>query len=215
MDIIWHGHSCVTLKGEDATIVCDAYSGLGSKLPALKADIATYGDHLAEEKGERAEVEGARVFDWPGEFESTGVSMEGFSAARHAKEGNQKGEDVNIYVFAIDGIKVCHLSGLSHPVSPEVLDHIGDVDVLLLPVGGGPVMDAKTAMDVMESVEPRVCVPYYHNAADSSLEIGGVEAFLKEVGALNIEEEKKFTLKGRSALPEGNMTFVKLAPQLG
>ena len=47
MDIIWHGHSCFTLKGDSATVIVDPYDGLGPKLPALKGDIVTYGDELA------------------------------------------------------------------------------------------------------------------------------------------------------------------------
>ncbi len=116
MDIIWHGHSCFTLKGKNATIVTDPYEGLGTKLPKLKADIMTLSDELAEQKGSVADVDGeAKLLDWPGEFEVSGVSIEAFSAERFNKgeEVNGKG-NVNIFVFVIDEVKICHLSGLAH-----------------------------------------------------------------------------------------------------
>lgn len=213
MDIIWHGHSCFTIKGEEAIIVTDAYDGLGSSVPKVKADIVTFGDELAGKEAEQTSYEGAKVIDWPGEFEVSGVAIEGFSADRFAREGGVEGENVTVYVFAVDGIKICHLSGLAHELSAELLDHIGDVDILLLPVGGKAVLDGKKAHSVVESIEPRVVIPMYYSATNSKLEIGGAEEFLKAVGKTELAAEKKYTVKGKSALPDGLMEFVKLDPQ--
>jgi L-ascorbate metabolism protein UlaG (beta-lactamase superfamily) len=213
MDITWHGHACVTIKGEDATIVCDPYEGLGNKLPKFKADIVTFGDALAEEKGTKVQVEGdPKILDWPGEFEVNGVAIEGVSASHSAKEGSQEGENVTVYVFVVDGIKICQLGGLSHELSVEALDRIGDVDVLLLPVGGGDVMDAKRAQKIMDTIEPRIVVPIYHSAAPSDLNISGSGEFLKLVGKTEQATESKLTIKGRSSLPEGIMIYTLLDP---
>jgi len=214
MDITWHGHSCFTIKGNNATIVVDPYEGLGTKLPSFnKVNILSFGDVLAGKEGSRMEIEGAKLLDWPGEFEVSGVAIESFSAEEHAKSGGAEGEDAKIFVFAIDGIKVCHLSGLSHELSDELLDHIGDVDVLLIPVGGKVVLDGKRAHSVVESIEPRVVIPMYYSATESKLELGGAEEFLKAVGKTELEAVNKFSVKGKSALPDGIMEFVKLDPQ--
>lgn len=215
MDIIWHGHSCFTIKGENATIVTDPYNGLGTKLPKLTANIVSVGDKLAETTGELAPVEGdPKVLDWPGEFEVSGVSIEAFSADRHAKEGGLEGENVNLFVFAIDGIKVCHLSGLAHDLSDELLERIGDIDVLLLPVGGAEVLDAKVAQSVMDSIEPRVVIPMYTSETPTNFNIGGPEEFLKLVGKTELAAEAKYSVKGRSALPGDQTEFVRLEPKL-
>ncbi|MFT7183954.1 MAG: L-ascorbate metabolism protein UlaG (beta-lactamase superfamily) [Oceanicoccus sp.] len=213
MDITWHGHSCFTIKGESVTIVTDAYEGLGSKLPKLSAKILTFGDALAGKEGTKLEIEGAKVLDWPGEFEVSGVGIEGFNAADNAKEGGAEGEDVNIFVFSVDGIKICHLSGLAHELSDDLLNHVGDIDILLLPVGGTVVLDGKRAKGVLESIEPRIVIPMYYSATESKLEIGGAEEFLKLVSKTELEAVKKFSVKDRSDLPDGLMEFVKLEPQ--
>lgn len=211
MDIIWHGHSCFTIKGKDATVVTDPYEGLGNKLPKLKAEIVMLGDQLAAKKGKVAEVEGEpKVLDWPGEFEVSGVGIEAFSAKRHAKDDDPEGENAVIFIMVVDDIKICHLSGLSHELTDDLLEHIGDVDVLLLPVGGGAVLDGKTAQSVLESVEPRVVIPMYFADGDSDLEIGGAADFLKAVGKTDLQPEAKFNIRGRGSLPEDNMQFVLL-----
>ena len=210
MDITWHGHSCFTIKGKGATIVTDPYDGLGTTLPKLKADIVSLGDELAEQKGEIAAVDGEpKTLDWPGEFEVSGIAIESFSADRFAKNGGAAGSNVNVFIFAVDGVKVCHLSGLAHELSDELLDHIGDVDILLLPVGGEDVLDGKTAQKVMEAVEPRVVIPMYYSAGDSKLKIKGPEAFLKAVGKTELKAIEKYSIE-KSNLTDGVMEFVVL-----
>ncbi len=201
MDIIWHGHSCFTIKGKDATIVTDPFEGLGPKLPKLKADIVSLSG-----EGEMAEVEGTpKILNWPGEFEVSGVAIESLCPDK---------EPLNIFIFAIDGIKICHLSYLSHELSDEMLDHIGEVDILMVPVGGGEVMDGKTAQKVVEAIEPRVFIPMLHAATETNLKIKGIEDFLKAVGKTEKEAVEKYSVSSRSALLEGDMEFVLLNPKL-
>ena len=91
MDITWHGHSCFTIKGKDATIVTDPFEGLGPQLPKLKANIVSYGE------GEIPEIEGdLKYWIGPGEFEISNVPIESFSP---------NGEPINIFIFVLDGIK--------------------------------------------------------------------------------------------------------------
>ncbi len=216
MDITWHGHSCFTIKGKDATVITDPYEGLGSSLPKLNADIITLGDELAEEKGSVAEIEGdPKILDWPGEFEVSNVAIEAFSADKFAKNGGPEGVNVNIFIFVVDGVKVCHLSGLAHELSDELLDHIGDVDVLLLPVGGGDVLAGKAAQKVMEEIEPRLVIPMYFTTDKSKLNIKGPEEFLKTVGKTELKAIDNHSIAGKSSLSDGVMEFVLLAPQTG
>lgn len=200
MDIIWHGHSCFTLKGKDATIVTDPFK-LGAVLPKLKANIVTLSG-----EGKMEEVDGEpKVLDWPGEFEVSDVAIVSLAP---------NGGESNIFTFALDGIRICHLGYLSAEISDEVIDQIGDVDVLLLPVGGEIVLDGKLAQKVMEAIEPRVVIPMLYSATDSDLKLSGAEEFLKAVGKTELEARDKYTLGGRSALPDGNMEFVILTPKL-
>lgn len=200
MDIIWHGHSCFTIKGKDATIVTDPFTDLGTKLPKLKADIVSVSG-----EGEVAEVEGAKVLNWPGEFEVSNVAIEAICPL---------GENLSIFIFALDGIKICHLSNLSHELNEELIDKIGEVDVLMIPVGGSEVLDGKAAQKVVEAIEPRVVIPMLYAATDTKLNIGGAAEFLKAMGKTQVEPMEKFSLGARSSLPEDRMEFVLLAPKL-
>lgn len=201
MDIIWHGHSCFTIKGKDATIVTDPYTGLGVNLPKLKANIVS----LAGE-GEIAEVEGdPMVLDWPGEYEVSNVSIESICPL---------GDETNIFVFTLDGLRIAHLGYLSHELSDEILEKLGEIDILLAPVGNTAVMDGKMAQKVAESIEPRIVIPMLYAATESKLGLKGPEEFLKAVGKIGLEAQAKLTAGARSTLPQGTTEFVLLEPQL-
>lgn len=201
MDFTWHGHSCFTIKGKDATVLIDPFEGLGPKLPKLKADII-----ILSGQGETSEIEGnPKLIDWPGEFEISNVAIETFNPNEDAH---------TICIFSLDGIKICHLSYLSHELSDEIIEHIGDIDVLLIPVGGSEVLDGKTAQKVVEEIEPRLVIPMLYAATETKLKIKGAEDFLKAMGRADKESQEKFSVNGRSALPEDNMELVLLSPKL-
>lgn len=201
MDITWHGHSCFTIKGKDATVVTDPFEGLGVKLPKLKADIVSVSG-----EGEIAEVDGnPKVLNWPGEFEVSNVAIEALCPL---------GENLSIFIFALDGIKICHLSYLSHELTEELIDKIGEVDVLMIPVGGSEVLDGKLAQKVVEAIEPRVVIPMLYAATETKLNIGGIAEFLKAMGKTQVEPMEKFSLGSRSSLPEDRMEFALLTPKI-
>lgn len=219
MEITWHGHSCFTIKEKGATIVTDPYTNLGTKLPKLKGDIVTLSDELIDTEGNIAEVAGEpKVLSWPGEYEVKGVGIEGFSAfhfAKSAESAEKANCKVVIYNFFVNGFKICHLSGLGHRLTSELTESIGDVDILLVPVGGNLVIDAKKAVEVIEAIEPRVVIPMYYKTPGSKLELGGVEDFLKAVGQESAEEMEVFEAKKRENLPEDKTDYVVLKPVIG
>jgi L-ascorbate metabolism protein UlaG (beta-lactamase superfamily) len=200
MEIYWHGHSCFTIKSKDATLVTDPFL-MGTELPKLKADIVTLGG-----EGEITEVEGnPKILGWPGEFEVAGISIEAFKP---------NGDEANIFLFQIDGLHVCHLGYISHELSDEVLNRIGDVDILMVPVGGGIVLDGKMAQKVVEAIEPRIVIPMVYAATKTKLQISGAEEFLKAVGKSELTPVEKFSVQSRASLPEESMEFVLLEPKL-
>ncbi len=205
MDITWHGHSCFSIKGKDASVVTDPYVNLGNSLPKLKANIVTLAAERSDHESDIASVEGdPKILDWPGEFEVSGVSIESL---------NPNGDKEMIFLFQIDGIKIAHLSHLSHELSDDILDRLGDVDILLVPVGGNIVLDGKTAQKVVEAIEPRVVIPMFYAATETKLKISGPEEFLKAVGKTELEPVEKFSVSARSSLPEESMEFVLLSPK--
>ena len=186
-------------------LALDPYKQEGVLLKKTKADLITLGDENLTGKTDLVDLEKeARTFDWPGEFEMSGVNFEAFSAKDYPTEAGVKGENALVFVYVVDGFKIAHLSALSHEVSDKLIDKIGDVDVLMIPVGGGDLLEDKTAQILIESIEPRIVIPM--GSQDAS-------GLLKLMNKTELTPEPKLTLKKRADLPVDNMNVMLLEPQ--
>lgn len=203
MDITYLGHASFKIKGKTATLVTDPFDQkVGLKFPKVEADIVSVShshfDHSATDlvQGEPFVVNG------PGEYEVKGVEVVGVSSFHDDKRGAERGQNT-IYNFKIDKLNIAHLGDLGQDsLSTEQVEEIGNVDILLLPVGGFYTIDAQTASKIAASLEPKIIIPMHYLDPDSSIkELAGVEKFLKEMGKENLEPVTKYTITA-DKLPE-------------
>ncbi|MBI4099962.1 MBL fold metallo-hydrolase, partial [Candidatus Microgenomates bacterium] len=193
MEIYPLGHSSFRIKGKTATVVTDPYDPamIGLKFPKLDdVDIVTvshdHGDHNAI-----GNLPGTPfVISGPGEYEVKGVTVVGVSTFHDDKDGADRGKNV-VYNITVDGIRVCHLGDLGHKLTEAQVDAIGDVDVLLIPVGGTYTITSKTATEVVAQLEPLMVVPMHY---DGKLNLEPVSNFLKEMGAEGIAPVSKLMI---------------------
>ena len=211
MEIIWHGQSCFTIKSGDITIITDPYENeIGLKLPNLKADLVTI-SHEHKDHNNSTAIEGnPKILNWPGEYEVSGIQIQGIEAFHYSQSDDEKAENRGktiIFTFALEGMKVCHLGDLGHRLTNEMTEAIGDTDLLFIPVGGLTTIDAKKAHEVIEQIEPRLVIPMHYKVDGLKMEIDGIEPFLKEIGQKDLEPIEKLRLK-KTDLPEAEMRFV-------
>ncbi|HEX3037983.1 MAG TPA: MBL fold metallo-hydrolase [Oscillospiraceae bacterium] len=163
MKITWFGHSCFRLTAENGTkIVTDPYHNmLGYKLPEIDANIVTtshdHGDHnnIAAVKGDFVHIKDSGV------FAQEGISIKGVQTFHDNVSGTKRGKNI-VYNFTIDGLNICHCGDLGHLLSSEQIKEIGKVDILLLPIGGISVLDARVATEVMKQLNPAVVLPMHY-----------------------------------------------------
>jgi L-ascorbate metabolism protein UlaG (beta-lactamase superfamily) len=198
MEIKWHADTCFTIKAKKKTIVLNPHREAGK----LK------GEMVISSLAESAEVEGMeRMFDWPGEYEMKNVPIVGMKAwvkskSKDAEEGGE-GESTTIFCFSVGKIKFCHLGELGHSLTSDMIESIGDVDILMIKVGEKSHLDSKKAMEIIEAIEPRIVIP---------MGTEKVAEALKDIGADKIETLDKFEIKSRKDLPEEQMQCVVLNP---
>lgn len=213
MDIYPLGHSSFRIKGKAASVVTDPFDSamVGLKFPKVEAiDMVTV-SHDHKDHNNTDSVGGTPfVILGPGEYEVAGVTVLGFPSYHDDKKGEERGRNT-IYKMTIDGIRVVHLGDLGHKLSEDVIDKLGDVDILFIPVGGQYTIDAATAVEVVSQIEPLVVVPMHYKREgmhkDFS-EVDGVEKFLKLMGTEAAEKVNKYSVT-RDRLPE-NTTVVVL-----
>ncbi len=186
MDITYLGHSSFKLKGKTASVITDPFDPkfVGLKSPSCDAEIVTI-SHNHNDHNQSQLVKAVRmVINGPGEYEVSGVSIIGIASFHDTKKGEQRGENT-IYVFEIDGLRMAHLGDLGEELSDEMISQLGNIDVLMIPVGGEYTIGAKEAVKVIGEVDPYFVIPMHYKVDGLSPEFSKlepVETFLSECG---------------------------------
>lgn len=203
MEITWYGHSCFRLTERGlATVVTDPYDHTVAGYEALKlrGDIVTV-SHDAPGHNYVTAVKGrSRVITGPGEFEIGGVFITGVQTNSGQKRNNEEPSNT-LYVFDYDGITVAHLGDLQKVPSQAEIEALGNVSVVLVPVGGGGGLAAAKAVEVVSLLEPGVVIPMHYGTPESSIKLATVDKFLKEMGLGDIEPISSLKLT-QTSIPE-------------
>ena len=207
MDITWLGHSCFRIKGKEVTVITDpCHPSLGYSLSKLQADIVTL-SHLHPGHCYTEAITGEfKVINGPGEYELKGVFITGIATWHDAAKGEKMGKNT-IYVLEMDGITLCHLGDLGHLPASELIEDMGDIDVLFLPVGGVSTIGGSTAAEIVRRLTPKVVIPMHYKTAALAKELEPVDKFLKEVGIKEQISQSKLSVS-RSNLPTGTQVVI-------
>ena len=116
------------------------------------------------------------------------------SEAKPDKAGAVKNN--TIYTIEAEDIKICHLGLLGEKeLSTEQLEKSGEVDVLMIPVGGGNSLDSQQAVKIMSQIEPKIIIPMNYKIPQIRTELDGVDKFLKILGIKSLEALPKLSIR--------------------
>lgn len=189
MKIVWHGGSTIELKIGASSVILNPTSE--KQIEGMKAAIYdTTQESLPK-------VEGAMAIDWPGEYDVSEFSFKAIEV--HGKKGSQI-----IYNFFSESGNVAWMGELQEYPDEKLIESLGDIHALIVPVAGDNVLTAKDAFRLVEAVEPMVVIPVCFDANKD-----GLAAFIKEMDVEKPSPTKSFELK-RSALSGEQMDLVIL-----
>ncbi len=214
MNITWHGLSCFEIEAKtphgDVTVVTDPYeSSVGWRQRALSGQLLLV-SHDGPDASAISSVEGSPfIVRIPGEFEAKDVFVFG-AAAPAKKEGKGTAEDNIMFRIEAEDIHLAHLGALNRPLTDAELEQLQDIDILMVPVGGGRVLSPKAAAAVVNQIEPRVVIPMTFLADGLKESLEPVQAFFKELGVAKPEEASKFKIVKKD-LPQEDMKVVLLS----
>lgn len=220
MEITFLHHSCFKLRGKLGTVVTDPYrkTMMGFAPPAVSADIITVSHQHDDHNGTEG-IHGTTrrpepfIISQPGEYEVGGISVFGYPSFHDSQKGAERGNNT-IFKILIDEISICHLGDLGHTLDAATIEEIGQVDVLLCPVGGEFTINPKQAVEVIQKFEPSYVIPMHFqtpNHPDHFAKLAQLADFLKEYGSAPVPQPK--LVAERSKLPE-ETELVVLAAQL-
>ena len=207
MEITWYGLSCFRItERQHATVLTDPFDPkLGLPMSKLKADIVTQ-SHDAPGHNNLDLVSGyQQVLTGPGEYEIGNVFVKAVASRSAESKRNI------FYLFDFKGLTVAHPGDLIKFPSQSQVEALGEVNILLLPVGGGNSLGAGQAAELVYLIEPNIVIPMHFKTEGLKLELLGVERFLQEIGVSDIEPLSSLRVSNGS-LPEETQ-IVLLAPR--
>ncbi|MEA3452751.1 MAG: MBL fold metallo-hydrolase [Patescibacteria group bacterium] len=215
MDIFWHGQSCFEIRipsnqAEKKIVFIDPFSEtIGLKLPSLTANILLT-SHNGKSQKDFKTIKGAPfLIDGPGEYEIGGVFIQGISSLYDSSLG-KKSKQTTIYNIEAEGMRLCHLSDLNQKeLDSKQLEIIGQVDILMVPVGGEEVMDSRTAQKIVNQIEPKIIIPMCYKLPKLKTDFEGVDVFLKTMGQEGIEPQASLKIKKQGLPTETKIVVLK------
>ena len=209
MEITWYGLSCFRLsERKHATIVTDPYNGkLGLPQLKLKSDVVTI-SHDAQGHNYATAVTGkTHSLTGPGEYEIGNVFITSI-----VTDNSEEVKRNVVFMFDFDGVTVAHLGDMSAVPKQTQIEALEQVNILLVPVGGGNSLNAAQASELVSMLEPNIVIPMHYKLPGLKLDLEGVDRFLKEMGVTEPTEET--TLKiSKGNLPEETETVI-LIPKI-
>jgi L-ascorbate metabolism protein UlaG (beta-lactamase superfamily) len=207
LDITWLGHSCFRIKGKEVTVITDpCHPSLGYSLGKLQANIVTLSHFHPGHSYTEAINSEFKAIKGPGEYELKGVFITGIATWHDAVQGQKLGKNT-VYLLEIDGLALCHLGDLGHLPSAEIIEDVGDIDVLFLPVGGVSTIGGTTAAEIVRRLTPKVVIPMHYKTPALTTELEPVDKFLKEVGIKEKVSQPKLSVN-RASLPTSTQVII-------
>lgn len=139
--INWYGGGCYKITASNADIIIDSHSSPSGN--RLKGDlvIQTEMSHPID----LTKIVNNEI-TMPGEYELLGVSIKGASIFTDEKQLKI------IYKIKVDNINIALLGNINTELTEELLDMLGDIDILLLPSNS-------TSGKLIKSIDPYIAIP--------------------------------------------------------
>jgi L-ascorbate metabolism protein UlaG (beta-lactamase superfamily) len=203
MQIQYFGLSSFKISTKEATIITDPFhkdSGLVAPRGAADILILAQKDKklytaISGISGEHFDITN------PGEYDIKGVTITGIPLKQEEKY-------VSIFLIESEDIRILNLTHIKDfNLKEEELESLGDIDVLILPVGGNTVMSAATASKAVNVIEPKVVIPSHYKIKNLIVDLDPLEKFIKEMGGKK-EDMEKFSFKKKDLSEEGTKVIV-------
>jgi len=166
----WFGHSMFLLTSPGGTtVLIDPNSGIGYPKPALpKIDlVVTSHDHFDHNKVDVAGpgvrvLKGLQDGDWANIDETIGdVRIRTIPTFHDDQQGAERGKN-SMFLFEVADMRILFAGDLGHVLTEEQVAAVGQVDILILPVGGYVTIGPAEATRVVEQLDPKLVVPMHY-----------------------------------------------------
>ncbi|MEL7626809.1 MAG: MBL fold metallo-hydrolase [Anaerolineaceae bacterium] len=215
MEITWYGNSCFRITERNfATVVTDPFDSAvaGYNPLKLKSEIVTVSSNDLSHNNVSVVKGNPFVIEGPGEYERGGVFLTGIQTTPFLAENKDLRN--TIYVLDYGTITILHLGQTNTVPSQTMVEELGNINIALVPVGGGNSLNASKAAEVISILEPNIVIPMQYETPYSKLDLDPLSKFLKEMGLTELETMESYKIAGTASFSEEGTQVIALDPKL-
>ncbi len=205
MEITWIGHAAFRIRSGSSELFMDPFpASLGLKpSPALaQASVVTMSsaspDHSAV--ATITHEPPPRVLSDPGEYEVSGLNIKGIRTRLGQEETDEPAWNT-AFCLEVEGLLVCHVGNPGSRLNDRQIEELSSPHILIVPVGSSDGLSAPDAVDLVNTVSPRIVIPMMYAHDGNRRELGELAPFLQDLGATRPEPQNRLTAT-RATLPE-------------
>ncbi len=175
MRVEWYGQSAFHLSTPERSVAIDPFADMSAMaasrgmqfdyppIEGVEAQLllVTH-EHMDHNGVEAIDGEPTILRSTAGRLESPLGEITAIASEHDERAGTERGPNT-IFVFELDGLRVAHFGDFGQSeLRAEQAEAIGAVDLLSLPVGGGPTIGAEGADAIVARLKPRWVVPMHY-----------------------------------------------------
>lgn len=215
MQVEWYGQSAFRLSDGQSTVFIDPFGdvspmasrGMQFDYPTIEgvsADLLLVTHEHLDHNGVEAIGGSPTVLrSTAGLLDSPLGAVTAIASEHDDKAGTERGPNT-IFVFELGGLRVAHLGDFGQDeLRDRQREAIGPIDLLFVPVGGGPTIDAEQAAKIVGQLGPRIVVPMHYRTPKIGF-LDTADAFLAQMPAVQRLDTTAFD----TAQLDGNQVVV-------
>jgi L-ascorbate metabolism protein UlaG (beta-lactamase superfamily) len=175
MQLEWYGQSAFRLTGAGKTVAIDPFGDMSAltqshgvqwdypAIEGLEADLllVTH-EHRDHNVVEVVGGDPVLLRSTAGTHSSPLGTVVAVASEHDEAAGTERGPNT-IFAFDLDGVRVCHMGDFGQAaLRDEQAAALDGVQLLIVPVGGGPTIGAAGARALVERLQPRWVVPMHY-----------------------------------------------------
>lgn len=182
LKIKWIGSTSFLIKNSmGKKILLDPiqlYSYIG--ISNLNPDIITFSHNHSNDFMEKFIKNKCIIINSCNSFSNNFINLKGFKTFKDNFNGFKRGENL-IYLFNIDGFKICHLGLLGHKLDDHLLNKLSNLDFLFIPIGGHFCLDGANAAKLALDLKPKYIIPMCFKNSSEHFYLDGPKTFLSSI----------------------------------
>lgn len=180
---------------DEVSIITDPFTDIGYKIPLNETCDIILSSHDHFDHNNFSLIRGnPEIVNASGKFKIKGIEIETFPVWHDENSGRERGRNL-LMKFTVSGKNFLHCGDLGHILDDEIIEKLGKIDVVFIPVGGFYTIDAETAKKIVDKLNPKIIFPMHYKTEVLNFPIAEKERYLNLIENFRKIDENTITLK--------------------